>query len=361
MMQKVARPAVVLAVLTSLALSAASAQALDLASDPCSDVRVPVALVPGGAATESVYGVHCSFATTNGLIQVLVAGATEGGAAYWDFPHPDYYRSDPAIYRPLRARYSYVHYLAERGYASLTIDRIGTGRSSHPPAQAVTIQSNAFVVHQVVEKMRAGTAPFSAAYDTIIGVAHSLGGAVLYVDSVDHAKDFDGLIVAGLRRHQTPRFAEFPTTFVAAQTEPRFAAYPPGYYTTRPGAHAEYFFYAPYAEQSVIDHEERTKETITDGEVATFLPSLEATSEVRVPVLSIVGEHDIFFCSDADCPEASQERDYFPEVACFESQVTPNGAHDLNLQTNAKREVFPLLVDWIERNFGPGRTPCTSA
>jgi hypothetical protein len=83
---------------------------------------------------------------------VLVPGLTYG-ASYWNFP------VDPA-------RYSYVRAATAAGYATLAIDRLGTGASDHPPAAQVTAMSEAFARHDVVDRLTyvdASTLPASAA------------------------------------------------------------------------------------------------------------------------------------------------------------------------------------------------------
>jgi pimeloyl-ACP methyl ester carboxylesterase len=297
-----------------------------------------------------VYGVLCLGGARTGQIQVLVSGATEGGPAYWDFPAG----AGPAA---LREQYSYMAYAADAGYDALSIDRIGTGRSGHPPAHEVTIPSNAYVVHQVVDALRAG-AIGDHAYTTVLGAGRSLGASVIYETSVDYG-GLDGVIVESFRQHRQPAFALFPLTFEPAQVEARFASVPPGYITTRPGTRADVFFYRPNADDDVIAIEESTKETITTGEIATFPPSFDYTKLVSVPVISLVGEYDALFCSGAGCPESPQEADAFPLAQCYEGHVVADAGHDMNLQRSARTDVFPVLVSWVARNFGLGAVPCS--
>lgn len=103
----------------------------------------PVTLSAGDATVCNVLGVLCARGSIhNKTIQVALHGATYGHL-YWDWPY------QPALY-------SYMRYATAAGYAVLNIDRIGIGRSSHPPADAVTIEPNAYVVHQIVQALRSG-------------------------------------------------------------------------------------------------------------------------------------------------------------------------------------------------------------
>lgn len=324
---------------------------------PCQDLRFPVALAPSQPVVWQVTGRLCG-ATSRRIVQVLIAGATEGGLAYWDFPHPAYYESAPTTWGPFRDSHSYAKYLADAGYASLTLDRIGTGASDHPPAEQVTVDSNAFVLHQVVQALRTGS-PSLPAFDTVITVGRSLGSVVAYVESNRHG-DVDGIISQSFRQHVQPAFATFPATFMPAQLELRFASLPPGYITTRPGARAAFLF-TNRADPQVVAHEEATKETVTDAEAAalavTFQPGREPTRTVTVPVLSIVGEADRFFCGPG-CPEAGQEAGFFDRAACFESHVIPHVGHNMNLEPTGRTDVFPVLLGWVKTNFNPPGVRC---
>src|ERR1700757_2382370 len=105
---------------------------------------IPVALAPGKPASYTISGEL--FATEDELvagttIQLLVAGATYTHD-YWDFGTVD------------GRRYSYARDVAARGFPTFAFDEIGSGNSSHPPSDQVTIQSAAFVAHELVQGLR---------------------------------------------------------------------------------------------------------------------------------------------------------------------------------------------------------------
>lgn len=321
----------------------------------CRDVTVPVALT-GDVAPYNVAGLLCGAPSkAQPSIQVLLGGATEAGLTYWDFPGRSFYRSDPGRWNRYRDRYSYARYLAERGYASLTIDRIGTGDSSHPPAAEVTIQSNAEALHQVVQALRAGSMTRSAP-KIVITVGRSLAGPIVAREAAEYG-DVDGVIVQSfLFSNQQPKFAEFATTLEPAQLEPRLAARPVGYLTTRPSTRSAYFLTGT-TDPVVVAHEEATRDTLTSGEIATFPPSfapgVSVSGQVTVPVASLMGDHDVLFCSSPGCPEAAGEQASWPNARSFTSMVLPGFSHDMNLELSATDEVFPALLGWVRATF-PG-------
>src|SRR5205085_7879859 len=65
-----------------------------------------------------------------------------------------------------------------RGYSTFAIDRLGTGLSHKPPADLLTTQSHAYVVGQIVQKLRAG-AIGGRTFSTVVGVGHSFGAGIL--------------------------------------------------------------------------------------------------------------------------------------------------------------------------------------
>ncbi len=76
------------------------------------------------------------------VLHVLISGATYGSLA-WDFP-----------YQP--ERYSYVRALNRAGVATLNLDRLGIGASSHPDSADVNIDSHIFIYHQLISAARSG-------------------------------------------------------------------------------------------------------------------------------------------------------------------------------------------------------------
>lgn len=301
------------------------------------------------ARSYRVHGLLCSRPTRlKNTVQVVMAGATEGGLLYWDFPHAD------DAEQALQHAYSYVEHITDLGYASFTIDRIGTGDSDRPPAQDVTIQSNADVLHQLVAMLRDGTL---GRFRNVVAVGRSLSGPVAFVEAATY-RDLDGIVIQSFRHHQEPPFAQFAATLVPAQLVPHLADTPAGYLTTRAGTRAGFFFTAN-ADPRVVAHEEANRDTITGGEVATFFPSFDVSRSIDpgVPVLSVVGELDPLFCTPG-CPRSGEEVQSWPSPACFRSVVIEGVGHDMNLEPGSSDVVFPVMTDWFDERFGRPSHAC---
>jgi hypothetical protein len=108
----------------------------------CQALQIPVSL-PQLSGVVSLYGELCVPATgTPSAVQLLVHGATYN-RYYSDWPYrPDFY--------------SYVRQMVGAGYATLNIERLGYGRSTHPPSASVLLPTGTEALRQVVDKLRSG-------------------------------------------------------------------------------------------------------------------------------------------------------------------------------------------------------------
>src|SRR5215470_3915351 len=140
----------------------------------CGDYTLSVTLGPGNPNTFHVVGTLCSQGPLAGkTVQLLLHGSTYA-RYYWDFPYQT-------------THYSYVRAATSSGYATFNLDRIGNGASDHPDGNLVDMNSNAFVVHQVVKALRTG-AVASQSFQKVIVVGHSMGSFT----AVNYAGSFPG-------------------------------------------------------------------------------------------------------------------------------------------------------------------------
>ena len=309
----------------------------------CEDSRVPVTLAPDDPTRWEVAVTLCGPRAEGATVHLLLAGASYG-RAYWDFP-----------YRP--EVYSYVRALDAAGYATLNVDRIGLGESDHPPAEEVDIESNAYVTHQLVQRLRAGEIG-GARYGRVVTVSHSLGVGIAWVEAATY-HDVDGLIVTDGMHTPGSGLAVAVGSFYPAQLDARFATrnLPPGYLTTVPDRRGALFYHEPGAEPEVIARDEATKETATAAELATLALSADASvsRSINVPVLSVMGEFDRNFCdipcSSPDSPAPAMEGQYYAPEACLEIFVVPDAGHDINLHRTAPRW-YAAATTWTDRRVG---------
>jgi pimeloyl-ACP methyl ester carboxylesterase len=316
----------------------------------CQSLQVPVALSAGQPALTTIYGQLClpSYVKSN-TVQLLIPGATYGHI-YWDFSY------QPQIY-------SYVQALTAAGYSTFNIDPLGVGLSSHPDLSLVnvTVNTEAFIVHQIVQDLHTGLIG-NHAFTGVLLVGHSLGSGIVWIEAGTY-HDVDGVIITGLVHHlNSLSLARVLASFYPADLDPRFADTGTGlgYITTEPGTRAGDFYYLPSADPNVIATDEATKETATDGEARTFAPVLVngISTQITAPVLLVVGQQDSLTCGPlaTDCSSATTllqaEAPYYASQAQLQVAVIPNSGHDLALHETAPF-YFAATTAWAYQYVAP--------
>ena len=310
-------------------------------ADPsCTAHRITVSLGPRQPANQEIATWLCESTPAQTVI-VTVSGTTYSHL-YWDFPlAPD--------------TYSAVRAFAKAGFAVLNFDRIGIGLSSHPSAVAASGGANAWILHELMADLRAGKIG-GQSFDKVITAGHSQGSLItLYEDAVYH--DADGLIVTGLPGIPLGTgIANLFTNLIPAQSDPRFAgtSVPLGYLTTRAGSRTMFYDLAS-ADPAVIAEDEANKDVMPVGELSVVVAFGE-TRLIHVPVLSVTGDHDAFFCglgcSGPISAPAFQPFLYGPGT-CLTSFLVPNAGHDINLHPTAGLW-YREAVNWILTRIGNG-------
>lgn len=273
------------------------------------------------------------------ILLITVHGATYN-RLYWDWPQ------DPETY-------SFVRNLADDA-SVLNIDLLGSGRSSRPPSVNLTQEAQAFMLHQLVQQMRA------RGFRTVILVGHSSGSGTATLEAATY-HDVDGLIVTGFlhRFAPPPRGASVPLSLYPAALDPAFASLglDPGYQTTRPGTRDNPGFYnVAVADPRVIAYDDAHKDVVTAPHVAGFAAIVNDPSiskAVNVPVLSIVGNYDGGFCDSPECPQASEEAAAWSPAAQLELHVIANAGHDIHLHGDPYAQAeYAYVRSWLRRHFG---------
>jgi pimeloyl-ACP methyl ester carboxylesterase len=199
--------------------------------------------------------------------------------------------------------YSWVSYASSQGYPTLTIDRLGSGESSHPdPILDVQTPLQVEILHQLVIQARSGTLPIRAAgksLDRIIVAGHSYGSSITNAFNYKYPADADATILTGFGPHISQALIGFlikSGVEPAALEDNRYAGYPAGYLEISSEPYPEFFFYYPgQYNQSIADLDFNTRGTITLGEAATAFAGTLTCTEYNGPVLvSIVSSLFMF-------------------------------------------------------------------
>jgi pimeloyl-ACP methyl ester carboxylesterase len=315
---------------------------------------IAVTLSPSDPTVYHVAGWLCAKGSLNGkTMQLLVHGLTYDHQ-YWDWPQ------SPQVY-------SYVRSATDAGYATFAIDRLGDGSSDHPvDGTSVTVQSGAYVLHQIVQDLRAGSIG-GTAFAKIIAVGHSFGSATAGYEAATY-HDVDAAILSGMMHDATPGAYASLSSYYPAFLDPKFASsgLNATYFTTMPGTRAQLFFNTATADPSVIAMDEILKQTVTSGEFATLQDVSAVTPQINVPVMLAMGETDFLFCDPTvglSCANSSavlaRENQHYNSQTCLEAMVQPTAGHDINLHPNAHLW-FESASAWANRRIGPdGNHPAT--
>jgi len=313
----------------------------------CERVVFSVALSPGAPADQQLVADLCARGSVeNKAIQVLIHGGTYDHN-YWDFPF------EPETY-------SYVRSMTAAGYATLNLDRIGSGASSHPtPGIALTLHTGAFTIHQVVERLRSGQLVLPM-LGRIFGnrielVGHSLGSIIASLEASTW-NDVDGVLLSGTGHVFGPGNITLNASLYPAAFDPKFASFglPFDYLTTMPGTRGQDFYYLPNADANVVATDELLKQTVTVGELVDIAPSLPSTLGITAPTLVVVGDFDPIVCLPPSCTAsgwAATEQTFFGPQACLETRIVPDTGHVLNLHRSAQA-FFAIARDWSDRRVG---------
>jgi pimeloyl-ACP methyl ester carboxylesterase len=311
----------------------------------CQTYSVPVTLSELNPTVYHVQTWLCAQGNLEGkTVQVLVHGFSYDHT-YWDFPYQ-------------QPTYSYVQSATDAGYATLNLDLIGVGQSDHPLPELVNLQANSYVIHQIVQQLRAGSIG-GTSFSKVITVGHSLGTLYTWHEASTYA-DVDGMMATGLMHSPTPGILNLALSMYPAILDPKFSSsgLPVGYVTTQPNTRGSSFYYASNANAQVIALDETLKETGTDGALSTsslaVLPTV--TQAIHVPVLVAVGQKDSFFCNFLfSCANGTalvqREQSNYSADTCLEGYSLTNGGHDINLHLNAG-SWFSAANDWANRRVG---------
>jgi pimeloyl-ACP methyl ester carboxylesterase len=307
---------------------------VDAAAVTCEELRVPVSLA---GTAQTMYGKLCApqGATT---VQVLIPGGTYNGS-YWDIAYTPEVRS-------------YRQAMNAAGYATLAVDRLGTGRSSKPLSALVTASAQASAVHQVIQTLRPRFAK------VVVG-GHSIGSAMAMIEAGTY-HDVDGVLVTGMT-HRMNLITVLPVlaNMIPAALDLKFlgTTLDLGYLTTAPGTRFTAFHNPGPNVAGAMAYDESTKDVFAATEaVDTLLLTnvvIPFTRQIDVPVLLVVGDGDSHFCGSplgSDCSSAdalrASEAPFFSDAARLRTYILDHYGHSINYAPNAPN-YHQVVEDWL--------------
>ncbi|RJQ76439.1 alpha/beta fold hydrolase [Pseudonocardiaceae bacterium YIM PH 21723] len=264
-------------------------------------------------------------------IQVLVPGGTYN-RAYWTYHAP--------------GKPSYTEAMNRAGYATLVVDRLGSGASSHPLALGVSAHTQADAVHRVIQTLR-------PRFGKVILGGHSIGSATTVFEAAEY-HDVDGVLITALAHGinvpgALPVFADL----IPANLDPKFRGLGNlGYLTTRAGGRCLAFFGPGHCgpeSRYAAEYDERTKDLAAPGEaidavlIGNLFTGPGITRRITAPVMLVMGGQDYGFCygiSLVDCSSAEgllrSEARFYGGAPSVHAYVVPGFGHSFNFAPNVQ-------------------------
>jgi pimeloyl-ACP methyl ester carboxylesterase len=269
---------------------------------------------------------------------ILVHGANSDHR-YWDFPfEPD--------------SYSFAKWAHARGFATLMIDRIGSGASSLPPGAENTIDAQAEVLHRIVEKARVGSDGIPA-FSRVISIGASFGSVVCGAESARYG-DVDAVVLSAYMPVDGtgPLSEEILRSLFepAVRRRPQLAGLvDEDYLLPREDLGPDWLYRLDSADRAIIAANESISGTMTLGELSGVSEAGPFIRSSSAPTLVLVGQFDpLLFDSgiEEDCYSSSAHTAELSPPN-FEYRVVPDTGHGLALHRTAQHS-FQMIGDWLD-------------
>lgn len=313
------------------------------ATEPtCQDLDFPVTVL---AVSQTMHGTLCVPAEGTSTVQVLIPGGTYN-SSYWDIA----YEPETRSFRKAMNR---------AGYATLALDRLGTGRSSTPPSVLLTTISEAIPVHQVIQKLRSGE--LGPRFDKVILGGHSFGSGVAIIEAATF-HDVDGVLITGLA-HRINLGGTIPifAATLPAILDPKFArsGHDLGYLTTLPNTRYSLFHRPGPNVPAAIAFDEATKDTSVHTQAVDLFTLgiiLPYSRLIDKPVMVVLGQDTVFCgllatdCSSADGIKRTEAL-YYSSAADLQTYALPGYGHAINYAPNAP-DYHQAVRQWADRKIG---------
>ncbi|KAF2134760.1 hypothetical protein P153DRAFT_329420 [Dothidotthia symphoricarpi CBS 119687] len=255
------------------------------------------------SGTQTLAGTFCKPSVINAnnqKLQMLFGSITanrdgwdaEGGVGT-DFPE----------YQP--ERYSWVRYMNNKGYPTLAMDRLGTGRSAHPdPILVVQAPYEIALYNSLARQVRAGTTgQLPRAYNFLIYIGNSYGSNMGTGTAGADPTAYDEYVLTGYSKNVQQDFLGISLVLPlpAALVDPaRFGSLPAGYLTSSSQTGRTNSFFGSKAQ---VDFDDtlaqlffQRKDVVTIGQFVTLYALYYSAPEYTGRVLVLTGEQDQAYC-----------------------------------------------------------------
>jgi hypothetical protein len=218
------------------------------------------------------------------------------------------------------------------------------------------------ILHQIITKIKSGTASLPRTFNTVIYGDHSYGSLLRNAFVAKYPTDVDALILTGYSSSfdlAIPGVALTALLVPAVLLEPtRFQCYSLGYLEMSTRTGFDFLFFWPGGYDSKLEAQNFAQRgTFATGEVATVAFTIQET-EYQGPVYVVTGQHDAFFCNPLglplgtiDCESSTSgylanTKSLYPAASSFEAYVVPDVGHFWQLHYSANAD-FGVVHSWM--------------
>jgi pimeloyl-ACP methyl ester carboxylesterase len=248
--------------------------------------------------------------------------------------------------------YDYATQMAQLGHASVVIDRLGYGSSSHPDGSLSCLGGQADIAHQIIGQLRTGsytTDGRPVAFQRVALAGHSAGGAVAEIEAYSYV-DPAALIVMAWDEEPS-QFATVQATqsgVVCATTGQLPGGGEPGGYAyfgqTRDDFTAAMFHNADPTLESVVTNM-RPREPCGDiASLATAIVQDSKVSAVTAPVLILCAANDELFPP----PGCAHQHQLYTGSRDVSTSVLQDTGHALTLE-RSEPQLRTLVSSWLAK------------
>ncbi|KAI1262344.1 hydrolase [Xylariaceae sp. FL1019] len=314
------------------------------------DIGVLFALIGREVLIDADYEISARFCepspdqeTHEDTLQLLVHGSMYN-KAMWDFPYK-------------RDTYSWTRFMNLNGFATLAVDLVGAGKSTHPDG-LLEAQIEVFVqtLHDIIQQLRTTTL-LGKTFSQIAYVGFSVGAIVGNGIADRYPNDVDMLLFLGItwmKDYIYPVFMAGGQT-AAAKVNPRKWGKLEEYYQTQPSILGrEMSLYSGDYETGALEMDHAMRDTDTLGAAVAFPFHLVTATNYTGPVFLGIGENDGIFCggSCGDMPYGVLGR--FPQASLHKVKIYPRAGHALVFHQCA-RELQKDVLGFLNRQSSGSR------
>jgi pimeloyl-ACP methyl ester carboxylesterase len=263
------------------------------------------------------------------------------GEFFWDFQSvPDY---------------DWAAGLADRGIASVSVDRLGYGASGHPPGNQSCMGGQADVAHQIVQALKSGSYTMDGGpavpFGRVVLAGHSAGGGISQVEAYSF-HDVDGLMVfSWADSDQSPQvlraFAQTGGVCLSGGKPPGYA--PLGQSDDQ--FKALMFHRADPAVESAATAMRTPDPCGDDASIPAeiFVDHMQVPS-IKLPVLIVIGADDAIFPP----PALDHQRALYTGTSDVTAVSVPDTGHAVTLELSAPSTRDTVAAWLCARGFCAG-------